>query len=269
MVACAVDVDQVDVLFVDQAAQRALLGQLLRQGRQAAAEVDRQRAGNAFIGHGTQQAAVGWGCNVERVPAMQGPRKGNDVRRMAATVAVVEVGVQDFHGGDLRATRGQCDTGRSGPFRRRRRIGHRLAVAQHPQHDGLLPHVVGTHIGVDQAVPAVAEATAEQEATPESPGRSQHQLAERGALAACKLVLGHHPGVLLGLRQLLLQRAVRVVDQVPVQGADAAVNAGRLVDLALAAPATAAAVEQAHHPIRRGRRSRRRGPVRWPRAVPG
>gem|GEM_PF-5219964 len=91
--------DQVDAFIVDQPAQRALFGQLPGQRWQAAAERNRQCAGNAFIGHGPQQAAVGRRGDVERVLAVQRTRQRDDVRGVAATVAVVEVGVQDFHGG--------------------------------------------------------------------------------------------------------------------------------------------------------------------------
>lgn len=91
--------DQVDALVTHQPAQRVLLGQLLWQGRQAAAKGHRQRGGDSFLGHRTQQAAVGGGCDMERVLAMQGSRQRHDVRGVAATVAVVEVGVEDFHGG--------------------------------------------------------------------------------------------------------------------------------------------------------------------------
>src|SRR5690606_30628069 len=59
-------------------------------------------------------------------------------------------------------------------------------------------------------------------------------------------------GVALGLAELLFQRAVGVVDEVAAQPAHRAIDAGGLVDLALAAPAAAAAVEQAQHPVRVG-----------------
>ncbi|MNI49273.1 hypothetical protein D3C73_1038740 [compost metagenome] len=42
------------------------------------------------------------------------------------------------------------------------------------------------------------------------------------------------------------------MDEVPAQGADAAIDAGCFMDLALAAPAALAAVEQAQHPVRIG-----------------
>lgn len=62
-------------------------------------------------------------------------------------------------------------------------------------------------------------------------------------------MLGHHPRVAFGLGQLLLQGAVGEVQQVAGQVAHRAVHAGRLVDLAAAAPAAAPAVEQAQHPV--------------------
>src|SRR5690606_26477966 len=131
-----------------------------------------------------------------------------------------------------------------------RRIHQWLPVLQQPQHDGLLADVVGADEGFDQPGPAVQEAGLQHVAAEETPRRRQQQLAQGGALAAREVVLGHHPGIALLLVQQLHERAVREVEQVARQQRDLAVHRHRLVDLAAAPPAAAAAVEQAQHPVR-------------------
>src|SRR5207342_23554 len=62
-------------------------------------------------------------------------------------------------------------------------------------------------------------------------------------------VQGHHARVALHASEMIAERSVRLMLQIAAQGSDRPVDAGMLVDLAIAAPAAASAVEQAHHAV--------------------
>src|SRR6185437_14964746 len=115
----------------------------------------------------------------------------------------------------------------------------------------LAAHVIRFHEREHQPAPAVQKAEPEHIAAEEAPLRVEQHLAQAAPLAPRVERLRHELRIALHPLVMVPEAAIRVMLEVTLEPADASRDPGVLVDLP-SHPAAAAAVEEAHEPVRIG-----------------
>src|SRR5699024_6970917 len=123
------------------------------------------------------------------------------------------------------------------------------ASFEQPELDVFAAYIFEPGQRIHKAAPAVQEPRFQNIAAKESPPWIKDNGRKRGAAALSVLMLGHHRRITFLLAHLLGEGTVGVVFQITFQHPDFAVDADRLVDFTLAAPAAATAIEQPEHAV--------------------